>query len=401
MANTLLTADLITNRALSVLENEVVFSGLVNRPVDDVFGNQELQAGDTTRIRLPDRGTYRSGATYTPDNITESSVSITLAQGGADCNVTSKELTLDIAEFGDRILKPRMVTIANQIDKDGLAQYANVYNQVGTAGTSPNAASFILDGGVVLDNNSVPDDGTRSIVLSPKHNASMVGGLTGLFNPQAAIGDQYKKGLMGKDTLGFDFYKSQNTPSHTVGALGGTPLVNGSTASGATTLVTDGWTAAAAARVAVGDVFTIANVYEVNPITQINTGRLKQFTATAVGSSDGSGNMTISISPAIISSGKFQNVSALPADNAALTFTGTASTAYSTSMIFHKEAFAMAMADLYLPSGVDMAARKRLNGFSIRMVRAYDVNNDKLPLRLDVLYGWVTARPDFACRLIG
>lgn len=401
MANTLLTADLITNEGLSVLENELVFSKLVNRPVDDMFANQDMQAGDAVRIRLPDRGTFRSGATFTPDNITEDSVTITLAQGGADCNITTKELTLDIAMFSERILKPRIVAIANQIDKDGLALYDEIYNQVGAAGTSPNTAAFPLDGGVVLDNNSVPRDGQRFAVLSPKHQASLVGGLNGLFNPQVQISDQYTKGLMGKDTLGFDFYMSQNTPSHTVGALGGTPAMNGATLDGADQLVTDGWTAAIANRVAVGDVFTIADVYEVNPITGVNTGRLKQFTATAIGASDGSGNMTIDISPTIVATGKFKNVSALPQNDALLTFVGTASTAYSTSMLFHREAFAMAMANLYLPSGVDMAARKSYNGLSMRMTRAYDVNNDKLPCRLDVLYGWVTARPDFACRLIG
>lgn len=401
MSNTFLTNDLITNEGLSVLENELVFSKLVNRPVDSMFGKDDNQAGDAVRVRLPDRGTYRSGATFTPDDITENSVTVTLAQGGADCNFTTKDLALDIAMFSERILKPRIVTIANEIDRQGLALYDDIYNEVGTAGTSPNASSFILDGGVVLDNNSVQRDGQRYAVLSPKHQASMVGGLQGVFNPQAAIGDQYKKGLLGKDTLGFDFYMSQNTPSHTVGALGGTPAMNGATLDGATTLVTNGWTAAIANRVAVGDVFTVANVYEVNPITGQNTGRLKQFTATAIGASDGSGNMTISISPTIVSAGKFKNVSALPQTAALLTFVGSASVAYSTSMLFHKEAFVMAMGQLPSVGGTDMCARKSYDGMSMRMVRAYDVNNDKLPTRLDVLFGWVTARPDFACRLIG
>jgi hypothetical protein len=398
MANTLLTSDLITNKALSALENELVFSKTVSRPIDDLVEKAE---GDDYRIRLPDRGTYRSGATFAADDITESSVTVTLGQGGADCNFTTKELTLDIKEFDTRVLRPRIITIANEIDRQGLALYSGIANQVGTPGTSPNAASFMLDGGVVLDDNSVPRDGKRNAVLSPKHNASMVGGINGLFNPQAKISDQFTKGMMGKDTLGFDMYMSQNTPSHTVGVLGGTPLMNGATLTGATTLATDGWTAAALARVKVGDVFTIANVYAINPITAINTGRLQQFTATAIGSSDAGGAMTIAISPTITSTGKFANVSALPADNAALTFTGTASTAYSTSMLYHSDAFAFAMAELYLPSGVDMSSRKSYNGFSIRMTRAYDVNNDKLPCRLDVLFGWATARKEWACRLIG
>lgn len=401
MANTPLTNDLITNEALSVLENEIVFSKLVNRPVDDMFGREDNQAGDAVHIRLPDRGTYRSGATFSPDNIVEDSVTVTLAQGGADCNFTTKELALDIADFSNRVLKPRIVAIANEIDKQGLALYDEIANQVGAAGASPNASSFILDGGVVLDDNSVPRDGQRYAVLSPKHQASLVGGLQGIFNPQAKIGEQYTKGLIGLDTLGFDFYMSQNTPSHTVGALGGTPLTNSVTAQTGSSLITDGWTAAAADRLAVGDVFTIAGVYAVNPITKQNTGRLQQFVATAIGASDGSGNMTISIYPEIIASGKFQNVTNGAANNQALTIVGTASTAYSTSMLFHKEAFVMAMGQLPIVGGTDMCARKSYNGMSMRAVRAYDVNNDKLPTRLDVLFGWTVARPEFACRLIG
>lgn len=401
MANTLLTADLITNEALDVLENEIVFGKNVRRRYDDMFGNENMQAGDAVRIRMPDRGTYRSGATYSPDNITEDSVTITLQQGGADCNFTTKELTLDIAQFSERILKPRIVTIANEIDRQGLALYDEIAQEVGTPGTSPNSSSFFLDAGAILSEQAAPVDGKRKVILSPKHNASTVGALQGLFNSQGRISEQYTKGMMGRDTLGFDFYMSQNTPSHTVGALGGVPVTNGTTLDGATTLVTDGWTAAAANRVAIGDVFTIDGVYSVNPITGVSTGRLMQFTATAVGASDSSGNMTINISPAIIASGKFKNVSNVPANDKALTFVGTASTAYSTSLAYHEDAFALAMADLYLPSNQEFSAKKSYNGFSMRLVRAYDVNNDKLPTRLDVLFGWATLRPEHAVRIIG
>lgn len=404
MANTLLTADLITNEALSVLENEIVFGKNVRRRYDDMFGNENMQAGDAVRIRLPDRGTYRSGATYTPDNITEDSVTITLQQGGADCNFTTKELTLDIAMFSERILKPRIVTIANEIDRQGLALYDEIANQVGTPGTSPNSSSFFLDAGAKLSNGAAPIDGRRYAILSPKHNASTVGALQGLFNAQGRISEQYTKGMMGKDTLGLDFYMSQNTPSHTVGAwaiTGASAEVKGASQTGSS-LITDGWALSVTGLLNVGDVFTIAGVYSVNPITGQSTGDLQQFVVTASANSDGAGESTISIYPEIVTSGKFKTVSNSPADNADITVVGTASTAYNTSLVYHEDAFALAMADLYMPSGaVDMAAKKSYNGFSMRMVRAYDVNNDKLPTRLDVLFGWATLRPEHACRVIG
>lgn len=396
MSNTLLTNELITNEALAVLENEIVFATKVNRPVDSMFGNESNQAGDTVKVRLPDRGTYRSGATFSADDITESSVDITLSQGGADCNFTTKELTLDIADFSNRVLKPRIVTIANEIDRQGLALYSSIANQVGTPGTSPNAASFILDAGVKLDNNAAPRDGQRYAVWSPGHNASLVGGLSTLFNSTSKVGDQYEAGLMGKGTLGFDHYMSQNTPSHTVGSADAAGAMTGTVSSGST-IVTDSWTTGTIAQ---GDVLTIADVYAVNPITGQSTGQLAQFTVTSTVTTV-DGVATLTISPAIVTTGKFKNVSAAAADNAVVTKIGTASTAYPISMAFHRDAFAFAMGQLYLPDGVDKAARKSYKGMSIRMVRAYDISLDKLPTRLDVLFGWTVARKEWACRVIG
>lgn len=396
MANTLLTIDDITNESLAVFENEIVLAKKVSKPVDDMFGKQDHQAGDTVRIRLPDRGTYRSGATFNPDNITEDSVDITLSQGGADFNFTTKELTLDMARFSERYLKPRLVTIANEIDRQGFALYDDVANQVGTPGTSPNAASFILDAGVKLDNNSAPRDGERFAVWSPGHNASLVGGLSTLFNSQSKVSDQYEKGMMGMGVLGFDHYMSQNTPAHTVGTAGATGAVTGTVSSGAT-IVTDSWTTGTIAQ---GDVITVADVYSVNPITGQSTGQLMQFAVTSTVLTVG-GVATLTVSPTIVTTGKFKNVSAALADAAVVTKIGTANTTYPISMAFHRDAFGFAMGQLYLPDGVDMASRKSYNGMSIRMVRAFDINNDKLPTRLDVLFGWTTARKEWACRVIG
>ena len=201
--------------------------------------------------------------------------------------------------------------------------------------------------------------------------------------------------------VGFEWYMDQNVNTHTVGPLGGTPLVNGSTATGATTLVTDGWTASAAARLKKGDIFTIAGVNHVNPQSRQSTGTLQQFVVTADVSSDGSGNLTAAISPAIKTTTAFQTVDALPADNAAITVLGAASTQSPTGLAHHKDAFTLAMADLPLPKGTDMAARVSDDqlGMSIRLVRDYDITNDKFPCRLDVLYGWATLRPELACRI--
>jgi hypothetical protein len=402
MSNALLTISMITKEGLRILENNLTFAKGVNREYDDQFGISGAKIGDTLNIRKPARYVGRSGATLSVEDHTETSVALQLAtQFGVDVQFTSKEMALSLDEFSDRILKPAMATIANKIDRDGLALYKDVYNAVGTPGTTPSTLRAFLDAGAKLDYEGCPRDGMRSVVIDPVGQASMVDSLKGLFQSAEQIKDQYEQGNMGL-AAGFKWSMDQNINAHTVGPLGGTPLVNGASQSGST-LVTDGWTAAAAARLKKGDVFTIANVYAVNPQTRASTGQLRQFVVTADVSSDGSGNVSIAISPAITASGAFQTVDSAPADNAALTILGAAGVVSPAALAYHRDAFCLGMADLPLPGGVDKAARisdKKL-GISLRMVRAYDINNDRFPCRMEVLYGWKSIYPELACRIQG
>jgi hypothetical protein len=201
---------------------------------------------------------------------------------------------------------------------------------------------------------------------------------------------------------GADIYASQNVPTWTYGPRGGAPLVNGAGQTG-TSLVTDGWTAAAATRVAVGDVFTIASVFAVNPVNKQSTGQLRQFVV-ASGSntaSDGAGNLTLTISPPITTSGAYQTVTAGAADNAALTFVGTASTSYPHNGMFHRDAFALVTVPLELPRGATFKARASYDGVSVRVINDYDIDNDRDIIRLDVMYGTKTLYPELACRIVG
>jgi hypothetical protein len=318
---------------------------------------------------------------------------------------SSQELTLNIDEFSKRYITPAVTALANQIDVDGLLLYKKVWNCVGAAGTLPATLAQLLSAGQKLDENGAPVDGMRSLVLNPASQASMVGALTTLYNPSEEISKQYKKGRMA-NAAGFEISMDQNVASHTVGALGGTPLVDGATQSGAS-ILTKGWTSAASNRLKQGDVITFASVYAVNPQSKVSTGSLMQFVVTADFSSDGSGNGTIAISPAITLTGPYQNVDSLPADAAAIkTFDQVSSSGGKVTpqnLAFHKDAFALVMADLEVPGGVDMASRATDPdaGLTIRLVRDYDVNNDVFPCRLDVLYGWEAIYPELACRFIG
>lgn len=406
MANTLLTSSIITNEALAVLKNSLTFAANVNRQYDDRFAQVGNKIGDTLNVRKPPRYLGRTGQAISIEDSVESSIPVQLTtQFGVDIQFTSSDLALRIDDFSDRFIKPAMATVANKIDRDGLSMAKNaIYNQVGTPGangTTGITTGNVLMAGAKMDNNGcVRSTDMRSLVVSPLTQALLVDTVKSLFNPAPTIADQYKTGNIGT-ALGFKWNMDQNVINHTTGALGGAPLVNGANQTG-NSLITNEWTAAALQRLNVGDTFTLAGVFSVNPQSRQSTGILQDFVVTAAGTSDGAGNMTISISPAITPTGQFQNVNTSPAAGAVLTVTSGAANSVSTQNIaYHRDAFTLACADLPLPGGVDFASRKSdpQTGLSVRAVRQYNVSTDQFPCRLDVLYGWAPLYPEWAVRV--
>lgn len=396
MANTLLTPSIIAKEALMVLKNNTVMASRVNKQ----YKNEFVKVGSTVTVRKPNRFTVSSGAGLSVQNVVEPSTSIVVdQQKHVDFSFSSVELTLTIEEFSKRYLQPAMVALANKVDFDLCALYKDVYNAVGTVGTTPATFAVLGSASQRLDEEAAMQT-NRTAVLNPAANWAMADALKGIFNPNGQIGTIVQRGKLG-DLANLSMYMDQNVNVHSAGQRGGTPLTNGVPTSGATTLVTDGWTAAAANRVKQGDVFTIAAVNAVNPQNRTSTGALRQFVVTADTSSDGAGNATLPISPAITSSGAYQTVDALPADNAALTFLGAASASIPQNLAFTENAFGLVTVPLELPEGVHFAAREEYEGVSIRVVRQYDINNDVIPTRIDVLYGVKTLYPEEACRIVG
>jgi len=300
---------------------------------------------------------------------------------------------MSLDDFSDRVIEPAMSVLAATMEADAMSMYKEVSNQVNNHATAATFAK-VLQGRKILVDNLAPL-ASRTCNLNTQDNVDLVDALKGLFNDKANLSKQYREGFMGR-TAGFDFMENTLWPSHTVGTKAGTPLTNGAGQTGAS-LVSDGWTASNTV-LKKGDVFTIAGVFRVHPETKAATGILQQFVAAADGTADGSGNLTIAISPSIVTSGALQNVSGSPGDNVAITVAGTASTAHGISLGYHKSAFAFATADMVMPRGVDFSAREVFDGVSMRIVRQYDINNDKFPCRLDVLYGYKTLRPQLAVR---
>ena len=403
MANSILTIDMITRKALEILENNLVITRNVNRQYDDSFAVSGAKIGSTLRIRLPDRALVTDGAALQVQDDAEQSTTLTVAsQKHIGVNFTTAELTLQLDDFAERVLKPRISQLASSIDADVANAYKTIFNTVGTPGTSPATALVLLQAQQKL-NESAAGMAPRYATVNPAANAGLVNGLSGFFNPTDTISKQFKNGMMGTGVLGFDeINMSQSIKVHTTGSRAGTILVNGAVSTqGQSTISIDGLTGATD-TVTAGDVFTIAGVFAVNPQTRESTGSLQQFVVTAAqtGVSNALANMAIS-PPIYTSASALATVDSFPADNAAVTFVGTASTAYPQNLIYHKDAITFATADLVLPTGVDMAARAVHNGISLRIIRDYDINNDRMPCRIDVLYGFSTIRPPMACRLWG
>ena len=390
--NALLTPAVITKETLMMLENNLVAAARVNRK----FENQFVKIGSQLTIRKPNRFTLRRGTGISVQNITEPSTSITISnQTGVDMEFSIQDLTLTIEEFSERYCKPAAATISNGIDMDVLALQNQIFNQVGTAGVAPSGMASIALVGQRMDEGGVPQDG-RALIFGPKAYWTMVVSLVANNFVQSVAEPAYK-GFLAR--LGnFDIYLDQNIPLQTYGAQGGTPLVATAGQTGGT-LVTNGWTASVTGIVNIGDCFTIQNVFAVNPQSRQSTQSLMNFTVAAVANSDSGGNSTLTISPSIVTSGAYQNVTASPASGATITMLGSASTAYAQNIAFVKDTFGLVTVPLELPNGVDFAARETYRGISMNIVRAFDITNYTIPTRLDVLYGVAAYYPETGVRL--
>jgi hypothetical protein len=405
MASTVLTAGLIAKEALMQLDNNLVAAKMVYRAYESEFG--EAKIGDKITIRRPVKYALRTGAVAQMQDATEGKVVLTVdTQRGVDLRFPSKDMTLSIDKFADRYLKHPMIALANQVDLDILGMYKYVWNWAGTPGqTLSNYASFIK-GPQRLDEMAVPSP--RSAVLCPADFYGMASSFTGSYVPDIAkTAIQKSKLPMVGNT---DCYSTQNVVNHTVGAWAGTPVI-ASTSGGTgvttylaskdtntSTILVDGLTNLTTVKA--GDVFTIADVYAVNPVTKQTLPYLQQFVVTADVTADGDDDL-LTISPAIITSGQYQTVSAAPVAGKGLTELGTGGSIYPQNLVFHENAFALCMVPMELPEGATKKSRVSHEDLSIRVICDYDIINDVNMWRLDILYGIKPIYPDLATRLSG
>lgn len=420
--DTILTISMITNKSLMVLENSLPFASQITRNYDDSFGIDGAKIGDTLNVRRPPRFIGTSGPNLSIEDYNQTSTPVVIGdttkygdQFHVDTSFTTKDLRLSLGDFSDNVITPAIATIANRIDYIGLQMAKNsTANIVGVAGTPPTSLLTYLTAGAYLDSEGTPRDGKRSVVIEQFTAATIVDSLKGLFTPDAKISEQYRTGLMGRDSAGMNWKMGQNVNTQTSGSWA---------ASTASTLTADttsigiatGWAATttftltfgATVTLAKGDIISIANVYPVNPQSrQIYGTKTRPFVVQTAFSGTGSSTGALTVAPAIITAGQFQNVS----------ITSTSSTATVTpfsigvsgvgvnspqNIMCHKNAYTLAMADLPLPEGVVFAGRaaSKEAGMSIRIVRQYTINNDQIPARFDSLWGWAPLYQELGCRI--
>jgi hypothetical protein len=416
MANNLLTISKITNEALMVLENELTFTSEVDRNYDDQFAVVGAKIGNTVNVRKPGRFIGTTGPALNVEDFNETSVPVTLStQFHVDTQFTTQDLALSLDMFSDRVLKPAIAAIANKIDRDGMSmatlQTANI---VGTAGTPPTGLITYLTAGAYLDSEGAPRDGRRSCIVEPFTSATIVDSLKGLFVPSDRIGNQYEKGLMGRDSAGMNWKMDQNVVSQTFGSNSTTTVTASVATTTATGFLTSGWASSSTISLTAantgtmnlnaGDTIQIDGVFAVNPQNRqaYGTNKLRNFVVKSTVSIASGSTVSVVVSPAVITAGQFQNVS-IPTTSAtaAVTQFNKVGTVSPQNIIMHRNAFTLAVADLELPEGVHFAGRAsdKEIGLSMRVVRQYTINNDSIPTRLDVLYGWAPLYPELACRV--
>ena len=394
----------------------MTFTSEVDRNYDDQFAVVGAKIGNTVNVRRPGRFIGTTGPALNVEDFNETSVPVTLStQFHVDTQFTTQDLALSLDMFSDRVLKPAIAAIANKIDRDGMSmatlQTANI---VGTAGTPPTGLITYLTAGAYLDSEGAPRDGRRSCIVEPFTSATIVDSLKGLFVPNDRIGSQYEKGLMGRDSAGMNWKMDQNVVSQTFGSNSTTTVTASVATTTATGFLTSGWASTSTITLTAantgtmnlnaGDTITIDGVFAVNPQNRqaYGTNKLRNFVVKSTTAIASGSTVSVVVSPAVITAGQFQNVS-IPTTSAtaAVTQFNKIGTVSPQNIIMHRNAFTLAVADLELPEGVHFAGRAsdKEIGLSMRVVRQYTINNDSIPTRLDVLYGWAPLYPELACRV--
>jgi hypothetical protein len=399
----------VTREYLRTLTNNLVFIKHCYKGYSsDNYGNADPKEGSVFLVRVPMRYKSFDGQVINPatmNTVQEHVIPVEMnIWKHVPLGVTTKDMYLYINDFNRTFIEPAALQTANDLDFTCTDLYKQVYNQVGSPGSTPDSMRTFLLAGMTLDNCSVPRDGKRWCIIDPVTNVYMVDVLKELFNPPQIISEQYRQGILGMSG-GFQFEMSQNLRLHTNGKFfpdtGGIKLQS-KMVEGSNTLVMYNFTGTP--TINEGDIFTIANVNSVNLMNKQDTGIPQQFVCiTAVYNSPSSGMMTVTVAPTVKASitDPYQNVTALGLADAIITFAGTPQETYPVNIAFHEEAFCIVGANLPLVGGVDYGATETIEGINARILRQWEVMSNQLITRIDTFIGAKCIRPEMAVRIAG
>lgn len=407
MPNTFFTPTMVSAEFLRILEQELVLGSMVGTDISSDF----KMSGDTVFVRrqMQYQGQDNNlDLTSFTEDVIEGTVPVRMDKTWSNkVTIGALERSLSFDRFSDMIIKPMARRAAERVELSLAALYPKFYHFTGTPGTAPSTFAALANAGAYMTDVGIPVSG-RMAFHPPVVGANLAGAVATTFvnsDNKTAL----QKAMIGM-FAGFDNYATAFAPTHIVGPLGGTPLVNGGTQAvtyetarntWSQTLVTDGWTASAALRLRAGDTFTIPDVFSVHPGTRTSTGRLQTFTVLADASSTGAGALTATISPPIITSGAFRTVTAAPADNAAITITsGTANTAYRQSLMVDPAAITLVTRPLDIPGDAGLkTSTKTGNKVTVSCTEWTDGNTLAHNMRFDMLWGNEVTDPRRGLRL--
>ena len=416
--NALLTRDEVAREATRVLAHRLGFGNSVRIRYDDQFRNKGAKIGDKFTIRIPPRYLAYDQVAM-PTNIQKSEEgarTMTVKYSHVPLLFDAPDLRLHVDDFADRFLKPAVTTLANRVDFRGTGLYTGVSNflheqPVGTG--IPTGLDKYLDAGAILTEEGVPEDDMRVVCYNAAFNAKIIDDLKGLYHDGKELRRQYLRATM-REAAGLMWLSDQNMRRHkcgtrTNGAVNGAGDAALVTGSGGSQIKLDGL--GNAGTVKAGDVFTIANVYAVNPQSRESTGRLRTFAVTEDKTATSGGAIAdLPIFPPLVGpvsstvQDKDQTVDSFPADNATVTWLGAASAEGTQAMIYHTDAFALAMVDDVEPSGVDFASRTKADDalywdVTVSIIRDYEIRGHTFPCRVGTFFGWLLQRPEMAIRM--
>jgi hypothetical protein len=397
--------SVIAKAGAKLFEDNLMFcKSIAKADESDFDGKNGFKAGQTINVNLPMRSIPTSAfdQTSTVQDIVEGTKPLTLniiSSQAFEINTSEFATEIGLEAVMNRVIKPAAVSMAHDFENKVLAQATDaIFNSVGTPGSNTFDPDVILGARQLLNENLCPKNSDeRFFLFNSRAGRAAVGARKGLFQSSTEIAKQYKEGYIGMAD-GFNWLESEMTQTHTNGNDVVFEVRTTVSAQGQSTLVVEGLTTTTG-TVKKGTVFTIANVFAVNPQTKEVSPDLQQFVVTADETADGSGYATLSVSPAFYTTGSLQNISAFPVDGAAITPVGAASGAYKQNIAFHKNSFRLATVPLIMPKNAEFAAQHTYKGITMAVVYDWDQLKRSMVLRMDVLGGLCEERPEWACRV--